>query len=67
MLQQEWLISSRARSGKYTTNENNTIKISIIVQTRCNTIAHDIEKYIATLLMKSNYTSYNKHESAQPT
>lgn len=67
MLKQEWLISSRAKIGKYITNESETIKISIVVQTCCNTIAHDIEKYVATLLMKLNYTNYNRHESAQPT
>lgn len=66
MLKSEQLISSRAKSGKYTTNENKPIKISIIVQTCCDTIAHDIEKYIATLLMKLDYTGYNRHESAQP-
>lgn len=36
------------------------------MQTCCDTIAHDIEKYIATLLMKLDYTGYNRHESAQP-
>lgn len=59
--------SPKNKKGKYTTNENKTIKIPIVVQTRCIIIVHEIKNYIDTLLMKLNYTSYSRHESAQPT
>lgn len=59
--------SPKNKKGKYTTNENKTIKIPIVVQTCCTIVVREIKNYIATLLMKLNYTSYSRHESAQPT